>query len=98
MINIAGPGMAGYKLILKVLSPPLKPNSYRFGDKYSDRKGGCMPVQCCVCLSIKEGDSWLAHHEKIAASHGYCPRCLEEVLEEIRVMKERQASDTGSDA
>jgi hypothetical protein len=47
-----------------------------------------MQTQCCVCLKIKQADgTWKEHHEKIYASHGYCPACKEIELKKIRKMQ-----------
>ena len=47
-----------------------------------------MKVQCCVCKRVRKDGRWVREsREDLRAestSHGYCPRCADKVLQEIR--------------
>ncbi len=47
-----------------------------------------MITQCCLCKKIQKGPLWLdpvpTDWVDDNVSHGYCPDCAEEVMDEIR--------------
>jgi hypothetical protein len=47
-----------------------------------------MITQCCQCLRIREGTSWVAPKEPLPAgepiSHGYCPSCGAQFMGKVR--------------
>ena len=44
-----------------------------------------MTVQCCKCKKIRVEDEWIRHtHDlKDDVSHGYCPICFGELIDEL---------------
>ncbi len=54
-----------------------------------------MTVQCCKCQKIRVAGRWMSNEGLLRGdiSHGYCPVCLEETLEEFHGMSQAHSHD-----
>ncbi len=56
-----------------------------------------MMIQCCVCGKIKDGGRWTMPDafgaDKATISHGYCPLCFNNALNEIHAQTSVQSNE-----